>query len=171
MELEVLQKIWNEQKGETMYVIDEHALHHSITRRKNAASQRMTNVEIGLMIINSLTGVILFIDAIIDNEGVWDYAFSIAMLLTVLFLISFRKNRLRQEKTFDRSMLGELDHAISNSNSMIKISTIMVKFYLLPVGIFTAIKMIVFEASIENHVHEKSKNKLCNYLSAVLLHY
>ena len=37
MEFEEMQKIWDEQKGETMYAINESALHKSVTKKKNAA--------------------------------------------------------------------------------------------------------------------------------------
>jgi len=152
MEIEELQKIWNEQKSETMYAINEKALHENISKKKNAASRRMNIVEISLMAINSITGIALLIDAIVDKEGIWDYSFSVVMLLTVLFLAFFRKRRLKKESTFDRSMLGELDHAIANSNSIIQISTIMIKYYLVPVGIFSILKMAVLGASMEKWV-------------------
>ena len=152
MEIEELQKIWNEQKGETMYAINENALHKSITRKKDVASRRMSIVEISLMAINSITGIVLLIDAILDKEGLWDYAFSVIMFLTVLFLAIFRKNRLKQERTFDRSMMGELDHAVTNANSMIRIATIMIKYYLLPIGVFSIVKMSVQGASLEKWI-------------------
>lgn len=149
MELEELQKIWNEQKGETMYAINESALHRSISKKKNLSSRRMNIVELSLMIINSATGIILLIDAIVEKEGIWDYSLSFMMLLTVLFLAFFRRKRLKQEKTFDRSMLGELDHTIANSDSIIRIATIMIYYYLIPLSVFSGIKMMVFGASTE----------------------
>ena len=149
MELEELQKIWNEQKGETMYAINESALHQSITRKKNAGSRRMTIVEISLMIINSITGFTLLIDAYVDDEGLWGYSLGVIMLITVAFLWFYRQRRLRHERTFDRSMVGELDHAIANADSIIQIATIMIKYYLLPVGIFSVAKMSILGASLE----------------------
>ncbi len=149
MELEELQKIWSEQKGETMYAINEHALHQSITKKKDIASKRINNVEISLMVINFITGCISLVDAIVDKENIWDYALSVVILLTVVFLAYFRKQRKKQERTFDRSMLGELDHAVANSDSLIQIATIMIKYYLLPIGVFSVIKMLVLGASLE----------------------
>ena len=46
-------------------------------------------------------------------------------------------------------MLGELDHAVANSESMIQIATMMIKYYLLPMGIFSITKMLVLGAPIE----------------------
>ena len=149
MELEELQKIWNDQKGETMYAINESTLHQSITRKKDVASRRISIVEKSLMAINSVTAVLLLLDAIRDQGGIWDYSFSVILLITVLFLANFRRKRLQQEATFDRSMMGELDHAVANSNSLVTIATIMIQYYLLPVGIFSITKMSVLGASLE----------------------
>ncbi|MEP0986911.1 hypothetical protein [Ekhidna sp.] len=149
MEFEQMQKIWDEQKGETMYAINESALHKSVSRKKNAASKRINVVEIMLMIINSTVAIVLLTDAIMDNEGPWDYAGAIIMALTVVFLMYFRAKRKKKENTFDRTMIGELDHAISNSDSIVQIATIMIYYYLIPLGVFTFGKMLYFGASLE----------------------
>ncbi len=149
MEFEEMQKVWNEQKGETMYAINESALHRSVSRKKNAAKRRINTVEVSLMIINSACSIFLLADAIIDKEGFWDYAGAVMMALTVVFLAFFRSRRKRNEQTFDRTMLGELDHAISNNDSIIQIATIMIYYYLIPMGLFSLGKMIYFGASLE----------------------
>ncbi len=41
IEFDEIQKIWNEQKGETMYVINEDALRRSVTDKKNAAGKKI----------------------------------------------------------------------------------------------------------------------------------
>ena len=144
-----MQKIWDKQKGENMYVINESALHRSVTKKKNAASRRIGIVEISLMIINGLVSAILFTDAIIDKEGAWEYTGAIIMMITVVFLARFRYKRKRNEHTFDRTILGELDHAIANSQSVIKIATMMIYYYLIPISIFSIGKMLYFGASFE----------------------
>jgi cation transport ATPase len=149
MEFEEMQKIWNEQKGETMYAINETALHQSITRKKYAASKRINKTEISLIIINSLVSIILLVDAIVDKEGFWDYVGAFIMMLTVVFLVVFRLKRKKEANKYDRSMLGELDHAIANTRSILQIATTMIYWYLLPVGFYSLGKMIYFGASLE----------------------
>lgn len=149
MEFDELQKIWNEQKGETMYVIDQQALHNSVGRKKDAASKRINKVEIGLILINSIVVTILLVDAIVNKEGFWDYAGAGIMALTVVFLLFFRMKRKQKENTFDRSLIGELDHAIANSDSIIQITTMMISYYIIPIAIFSFSKMIYFDASLE----------------------
>lgn len=149
MEFEEMQKVWNDQQGETMYAINESALHNRIKSKKKAANRRINIVEISLMTLNSFVSIFLLADAILDNEGFWDYAGAVIMALTVAFLLFFRYRRKKAENNFDRSMLGELDHAIANTRSILQIATMMVYYYLLPVAFFTLGKMIYFGASIE----------------------
>ncbi|MEP1032796.1 hypothetical protein [Ekhidna sp.] len=148
MEFEEMQKIWDEQKGETMYAINETALHKSITRKKNAASKRMNMVETWISLINGAVAIFLFIDALNDSHY-WDFLGSAMMLATVIYIQISRHKRLKAENTFDRSMFGELDHAIANTNSIIHFSRMMILGYLLPFSFFYILKMIVVEATLD----------------------
>jgi len=148
MDIEELQKVWNEQKGENMYVINESALMKSINRKKNAASRRINKVEIGLIIINSLCSILLFTDSL-DDPHKWDLLGSFMMLGTVIYVLISRLKRKRSENTFDRTMLGELDHAISNTNSIIRFSRLMILGYLIPFSVFYVGKMIDLGAPLE----------------------
>ena len=47
-EFEDIQKIWDSQKQETLYAIDESSLHHRI-RRKEQQSNRMASARAGLV--------------------------------------------------------------------------------------------------------------------------
>lgn len=148
MEFEEMQKIWNEQKGETMYAINESALHNRIKSKKRAASRRINKVEIGLILINSICSIILFADAFDDAHN-WDFIGSAMMMGTVVYVILSRYRRKKAENTFDRSMLGELDHAIANTDSIIQFSRLMIIGYLVPFSFFYIGKMIVIGASLE----------------------
>jgi hypothetical protein len=61
MDFEEMQKVWDEQNGETMYVINESALHGTVTHKKDAAGRRINRLEIMLSIINSIVLIILLI--------------------------------------------------------------------------------------------------------------
>ncbi len=148
MEFEKMQKIWNEQKGETMYAIDQQALHNSVGRKKDAASRRINKVEIGITLINSFCAIFLFIDALDDAHN-WDFLGSAIMAGTVLYIQYARYKRKKAENTFDRSIIGELDHAISNTNSIIRFTSLMIFGYLVPISIFYFAKMVALGASWE----------------------
>lgn len=149
MEFEEMQKIWDNQRNEMLFVINEDALHKRVKAKKKQANRIVNVTEIGLMVVNTITAGILLTDAILDKEG-WDYGGAFAMLLTVVYLLFIRRKRKIAENKFDRSMLGELDHAISNTNSTIAIASTMIWWYFTPIAIFTLTKMIIKGASVES---------------------
>ena len=132
-----------------MYAINESAMHDTIYRKKEAASRRVNKVEVSLMLINSFCAVFLFFDALNDAQP-WDFVGSLIMLGTVIYILMARRRRIKMEQTFDRSMIGELDHTISNTDSLLSISRLMVPGYLLPIGVLYISKMIVQGSSIEH---------------------
>jgi Ca2+/Na+ antiporter len=142
MEFEEMQKIWNEQKGENMYVINETAMHKNVTREKNTASRRISRLEIKLSIINSVTAIILLI-LVLDHPYVLGFIIVGLMAATVVYILYFRSKRKKSENTFNRTMLGEVDQAISNANSMIKLNYILVMGYLIPLSVLTVSSMIM----------------------------
>lgn len=143
-----MQKIWDEQRNETLFVINEEAMHNRVKAKKKQANRILNVTEIGLMIVNSITAIILLVDAIIDQEGIYSYAGVGIMAFTVCYLLFIRKNRKKSDQKFDRTILGELDHAISNTESTIKIGKTMVYWYFIPIAIFIFIKMIYQDATL-----------------------
>ncbi len=148
MDFEQMQKIWNEQKGETMYAINETALHNSVKKKKYAASRRINHVEISLILINSVCTTVLLFRAFSDTHF-WNYLGAGLTLLTVVYILLSRHARKKTENTFDRSMLGELDQAIANTNAIVRFSRLMVLGYIIPLSIFIASKMIFLDAPLE----------------------
>lgn len=145
-----MQKVWDKQSNEMLFVINEDALHKRVKAKKRQANRIVNVTEVGLMIVNTITAGILLADAIIDKEDIWDYGGAFAMLLTVGYLLVIRRKRKKSENKFDRSMLGELDHAISNTQSVISIASTMLWWYFTPIAIFTVSKMIFKGASVES---------------------
>ena len=148
MEFEELRKIWDEQKGETMYVINEATLHRSVTRKKNVASRRINKVEIMVSLINGGSAIFLFVLALRGSHQ-WGFVTGGLLAATVIYIQFFRWRRRQAENTFDRSMLGELDHAISNANAIIRFNYLMMVAYLIPLALLSLTKMIVVGASWE----------------------
>lgn len=117
IEFEIMQKVWSEQKGEAMYVINEEALHDIVVRKKDAASRRINRIEIFVGSINAVLSIILFVIAIRGHPLIFS-SFGI-MAASVLYILYFRWKRKKAKNIFDRSVLGELEHAISNTNYLI----------------------------------------------------
>lgn len=148
MEFEEIRKVWDQQKGETMYIINERALHKSVTRKKNAVSRKINRLEIMITVINSITGIYLVIQ-MLNNTSIWGFINIGIMAGTIVYIQYFRRKRKKAENTFDRSMAGELDHALSNANSMIRFNFLMIVGYLIPVSVIGITSMIVSGASLE----------------------
>lgn len=149
MDIEQMQKIWDSQNQQVMYAINEEALYDSIRKKSKSAEQRINKVEIGLMTINFVVATIVLIDYLKgSDEGLWDLGLSLGIYGTVAFLYIFRNRRKSMEETFDRTMLGELNYAISSTDSIIRISWLMITAYILPIMIFSVSKMIYQGASL-----------------------
>ena len=145
-----MKKIWDNQNSEVLYAINEDALHRRIKSKKKQANRIINVTEIGLFVVSILTASILYFDAIVDEEGFWGFAGATVMLFTGLFLLILRWKRQKAENRFDRSMLGELDHAIASTKATITIATNMIWWYFAPIAGFSFIRMIVRGAGIES---------------------
>lgn len=132
MEFEEMKKIWNQQNNEPMYAINETALHRSI-RAKRDRARHLSNInDIGLIIIAILTSVILLLTG---SNHIYDYLSAVMLLLIAGYVLIGRRGRKRVERHFDRSMLGDLDHAIANVNYEIKRNKTFIWWFMLPVGV------------------------------------
>src|SRR5579872_3160900 len=136
MEFEEMRKIWDTQKHEPLFVINENALHNRILSKK-AGVAGITNIsELLLIFVNAGAGVFLLSIAY-DKPGsnLFLYPMALWMVLTTLYVAISRIRRMRQERQFDRSMLGDLDHAISITTYQVNLSKLM-RWNSLPIGIF-----------------------------------
>ncbi|MEM9897526.1 MAG: hypothetical protein AAF789_14285 [Bacteroidota bacterium] len=148
MEFDQIQHIWDQQNGERMFAINESELKRQISQKKHNINRKINWLEISLILINSACALIFAYNAVFKGEN-WDIFPAIFMLFSIGFLLMLRKRRLRQEQTFDRSMLGELDHAIANSQSLLCISSTMITYYLFPIACYSIISMAYQQASFE----------------------
>lgn len=138
MEFEEMKKIWDSQNNETLYVINEDALHKSVTAKKRKATRLASMDEIGLMIISVLTGSYLTYSAVVNEEGFLNYLGGVLMGLIGVYVFWLRVQRKKGERKFDRSILGEIDHAISSTESNIRLGATMIWWYFLPLGVWIA---------------------------------
>lgn len=143
MEFEELKKVWDSQNNRPLYVLNEDVLHKTVLKKKNAANRWVTMDEYGLMIVSVFTGGFLIYDAVRDDEGFLSYLGGVMMGLIGLYVFFFRISRRKAERRFDRSILGEIDHAISMTESNIKLGITMGWWYFLPMGLWIVAGFIV----------------------------
>jgi len=140
MEFEEMKKVWDEQNQEQLYAINEAALHKNIQSKKKRAS-RISNInDFGLIAVAFGTiGFLWFSD---DSHNWYHYVITATLLLIVAYITFGRFRRKKKELSFDRTMLGELDHAISTVEYEAKRAKTMVWWFIVPLGVPTIAVMI-----------------------------
>src|SRR3954469_15097466 len=130
MEFEEMKKIW--QNEEPLYVINESALRNSIARKKDKGL-RITNIsELLSIVVNLGAGAFVMTTGMIVL-AVW-------MIIVGIYCLVGRIRRKMGEQKFDRTMLGDLDHAVSIANYQVRFSGLM-RWNIFPVGILVLFGM------------------------------
>lgn len=126
MEFEEMKKIWDSQNNETLYAINEQALHNRILSKKKSASHIANVSELLLIFVNGCTGIFIFAFGSTRAGGKsFFYLMALWMVLTMLYMIISRMRRLRDRNKFDRTLLGDLDLALATATYQVRISQLM----------------------------------------------
>jgi hypothetical protein len=137
MEFEEIKKIWDMQNKEMLYVINEKAMHNRILSKKRSAGHIANVSELLLIIVNMGTGIFILGTLLYKSRGnVSLYLLAAWTFMTALYILISRIRRRGTENRYDRSMLGDLDHAISNAGYQVRLSGIM-RWNVLPIGLLT----------------------------------
>jgi hypothetical protein len=126
MELEDLQRIWDSQNNRPLYVIDDHAMNKQIRMRKDRAHHITNRSELLLIAVNIGAGCLLIglnfakpgRNLFIDLTAAW-------MFGTALYVLANRARRIKGDNRFDRSVRGDLDHALSMATYQVRLSRLM----------------------------------------------
>ena len=137
MEFEELRKIWDAQNDQPLYAINEKAMYNLILSKKKQA-HHITNIsELLIIIVYFITGsFVLGMNLFDQSSNISMYVLSAWMLGSALFMLVNRVRRIKGGNQFERSMSGELDHAISVATYQVRISQIML-WNILPIGTLT----------------------------------
>lgn len=142
MEFDELQEIWDAQNKQPLYAINEEALHNRI-QSKMRQGYHITNFsELLLIVVNLGTGsFILALNLFKQPVNISMYLLAGWMLVTALYSLVSRVRRIRGDHRFDRSLQGDLSHAISLASYQVRLSQIM-RWNMLPVGVFTLLGLL-----------------------------
>ena len=137
MEFEELRRIWDTQNNQPLYAINEKAMYNLILSKKKQA-HHITNVsELLLIFVNIASGIfVLGMNFFKQSGNISWYVLSAWMLASALFMLVNRIRRINANNQFDRSMSGDLNHAISVATYQVRISQIM-RWNILPIAAFT----------------------------------
>ncbi len=135
MEFEELQQIWDSQNNEPLYAFSVKALHNRILSKKRSAVHIANFSEIMLILVNLGAAILVASLKFQKPEGkLFMYLMSGWMALTALYIIVSRIRRIRADQRFDRSLAGDLQHAISTASYQIRLSRLM-RWNILPLGV------------------------------------
>jgi hypothetical protein len=135
MEFDEMKKIWDAQNNQPLYTLDEKALHNRIQSKMNAIRHFTSVSEWMLILINLGAGAFLLAhnhlftagaNIFLGLEAVWMFAI-------VLYVVVHHLRRIKAGRRFDRSLHGDLDHAISIAGYQMLLSQI-VRWNFLPMG-------------------------------------
>lgn len=138
MDFKDLQKVWNQQTNEPMYIIDQQALYQQVRRRALQADRIARTNEWGMMIIAVLTSLMLLW---IGSDTTYQIVASIAMLGTGAYVFWQRRLRLASLDRQPSSILAELDQAIVNANYLVRFAQTFAYWFLMPTALVTIFRM------------------------------
>lgn len=133
MEFEEMQKIWDSQNNRILYAIDENALSKGISAKKQQTLRTSNVSELTIIITYIVAGfIILFVIAINKMNNMFMYLLSGWMFVTAVYAIVIRLKRINGNKKFDRTLSGDLDHAIATATHQVRFSRVL-KWNIFPV--------------------------------------
>ena len=127
-----MQKIWNADSQQYAYAIDEDAMYQRIQRKRRGSRRAVNKMEWGLMGVNILAGSLVLVKNILmDIHNPYVYGMTAILYVASAYIFWRRQQRLAGENQFDRSISGDLDHAIRNAQYRERLS-FMAFFYAVP---------------------------------------
>ncbi len=141
MKFEDMKKIWDEQKQQHLYVIDEKLLHENILAKKRGASRFINRMEWLAIFANLFAGGVIITANMYSHPGAVYVNFTgIVMIAAAVYFFIRRLIRIKNDNQFDRTMLGDLEHAIRNASYRAQLSFILLMYWI----IFGILFVIVF---------------------------
>jgi hypothetical protein len=125
MEFEELQKIWDTQNNQPLYIINEKALHNRIVTKKHQAVHIASFSEWLLMIVNIAAGTFIFGTNLVQHSWFFMYLLAAWMFGSAIYVMISRLRRLKDQHRYDRSMLGDLQHALAAARYQVRLAHIM----------------------------------------------
>jgi hypothetical protein len=126
MEFDELQKIWDTQNNKPLYVINEQALHNRIVAKKHQVIHIAVITEWILIIANTISGAFVLQQNYTGRRAlVFAYLLAVWLLGSALYVLVNRIRRMREQQRFNRSLSGDLQHALTTAVYQVRIAHIM----------------------------------------------
>jgi len=141
MEFDEMKKIWDNQKEEYVFTLNQSALHnHVVVKQKQGL--RITNISEWLMIAVNILVPVYMITSMLSGEINISLAISSGwMLLTAAFIVNGRYKRMSGNSRFDRTLRGDLQFAIDVARYQVRLAALG-RWSIVPIGLLSVTALI-----------------------------
>ncbi len=138
MDFNEVQNIWKSQPADAH--INKEEMIELVEKFSKRSSRTVQTNEKWLMIIFTFTAVFSLVEAIIDEEG-WSGALNALLIMAIPAGVYWlRRRRVSRTMDFDSSLMGNLNRAITNIQSLILMARLMIGVLITPLTIIYTIK-------------------------------
>lgn len=140
MEFDEMKKIWDSQKNEPIYAIDEQTLHRRVIRKSMRIKRMVDLFEWGMLTVTLFLALFMMSKGLLDNE-IHKFPQCILFLIVAGYIYWGRRKRLQNEGLSDKTLLGDLDQAILRIDYQIKRQRNFLWWFLMPAVIAILINL------------------------------
>lgn len=149
MNIQDMQKIWDTDSNQTLYVLDEASVINRIDKKVRSAAKKANRTENYIIAINVFMTVVLFALAILnDHLGYWEYIMAVFAVLTIGFVLYYRKKRHEYQAQVGDKTLDDLNRAIYQATVQAKMTDLFLIWYIIGVAVLTVSNMFILNISI-----------------------
>ena len=132
MEFDEIKKVWDAQNNQPLYDIDEKALQNQLQTKRTSF---FVNIADWILIISYLAaaGFLVSVKSFAPGANIFLRIAAAWMFIMVVYFVVSRIRRIKAGRRFDRSIHGDLDHAIYLISYQLRSSQIQ-SWGLLPMG-------------------------------------
>jgi hypothetical protein len=140
MEFEEIRKIWDTQNSKPLYVMNDAVLYRQVVDRQRKTRHITQVSELLLIIVNVGAATFILGTTLRGAMNISLMVLAVWLGLCGAWVLSARLRRLRGAHNFDRSLHGEMNHALSIANHQIRLAR-MGRWNALPVGALTLLAL------------------------------
>lgn len=143
MDLEQMQVVWDAQKEQRMYVLDDHALHAGIKRRARCLGQLVGMFEFMMVTVTCGMAAFFAIKPLVLGRDYYKVGGAGLLFLVGAYLFVGILRRRRREQRFDNSLRGDLDKAIWRIDYQTQRLKTIQWWFILPLSLLIVANMVM----------------------------
>jgi hypothetical protein len=135
MEFDQLKQLWDSQNKQKAITMNTEALHITVLAKQHQAKKITHVTELLVLFVN--IGSATMLTAMNLSHGivkVYPFVLAAWMTLTAVYILYHRARRLKESRRFDRSLMGDLQHALSEATFQVRLSLLM-RWNTIPIAI------------------------------------